>query len=155
MTTFNYITKENLLNLLKYFVGFASIYVMTIYYLIKERYTEKFSLVIAAIFIIFCVLFSLPFLKKFMQTFFEKIVVTDSDISYYCYFRKTTFPWRNIQYFIRLPSRGFFSGLVVFYEMGDFKKKIRFESTISNREELISFIQSHVGKLRKVRRRYR
>ncbi len=155
MATFNYINKDNLLRLTKYLLGFMSIYGVTSFYLVNERESKKFSLIIASIFIVFCILISLPVLKIIMRTFMEKIVVTEDDITYYRNFTRVRLPWKRVQYFIRLPSRGFFSGLVVFYEMGDFKKKIRFESTISKREELISFIQSHVGKLRKVRKIYR
>jgi hypothetical protein len=153
---FTYLNKENFLRLAKYLFGFIAIYAVTITYIVKEKSKpESFNLFVAVGFVVMCCMFSIPFIKIFMQVFFERLVVTDTEIAYYSYFRRTTLPWTKVQYFIRLPSRGFFSGLVIFYEMGDFKKAIRFESTVCDRDDLIEFIQAHVGKLRQVRKRYR
>ncbi|MCE1247039.1 MAG: hypothetical protein LWY06_10380 [Firmicutes bacterium] len=156
MRAFTYLNRDNFLRLAKYFFGFVAIYAVTITYIVKEKSKpETFNLAVAVGFVVMCCLFSIPFIKIFMQVFFERLVVTDNEIQYYRYFRKSTLAWTRVQYFIRLPSRGFFSGLVIFYEMGDFKRAIRFESTISERDELIEYIQAHVGKLRQVRKRYR
>jgi len=155
VVTHNYLNKDNLLRLAKYAIGFFVMYAVTIHYVIRERDKPNFHITIAAALIIMCCLVSWPLLKEAMKVFFEKIVMTETEISFHHNFRKTVIPWNRVQYFIRLPSRGFFAGLIIYYEMGDFKKKVRFESTITNRDQLITFIQSHVGKLRKVRRTFR
>lgn len=156
MRAFTYLNKDNYLRLAKYLFGFIAIYAVTITYIVKEKNnTDSFNIAVAVGFVVMCCMFSIPFIKMFMRVFFERLVVDDTEISYYRYFRKTTLTWKRVQYFIRLPSRGFFSGLVIYYEMGDFKKAIRFESTISDRDDLIEFIQAHVGKLRQVRKHYR
>ncbi|MCD4782670.1 MAG: hypothetical protein K8T10_02445 [Candidatus Eremiobacteraeota bacterium] len=161
MQTFRYINKDNLLRFSKYVFGFVAIYAITIIYVLKEYVLQEnkaesdFKVYIAAIFVVLCCLFSIPFLRLLMQIFFEKIVVTEDTITHHFYFRKLTLDWKRLQYFIRLPSRGFFTGLIIYYEMGDFKRKIKFESTISQREELIAFIRKHVGKMRSVRRVFR
>lgn len=161
MQTFRYINKDNLLKFSKYLIGFIAIYAITIIYVLREYVLQEdkakgdFEIYIAAIFVVLCFLFSIPFLRVMMQIFFEKIVVTNDTISHHFFFRRVTLNWKRVQYFIRLPSRGFFTGLIIYYEMGDFKKKIRFESTISQRDELIAFIREHVGKLRSVRRVFR
>jgi len=159
--TFRYINKDNLLKFSKYLLGFIAIYAITIVYIMREyvlkedKSESNFQIYIAAIFVVLCFLFSIPFLRLMFQIFFEKIVVTEDTISHHFYFRRVTLNWKKVQYFIRLPSRGFFTGLIIYYEMGDFKKKIKFESTISQRDELIAFIKEHVGKLRSVRRVFR
>lgn len=153
MNEFDYRNKENYARLGKYFFGFLSIYVITILYFINER--KNINLFVSAGFIALCILLSIPFIKAIIKTFFEKIVVNEREIQYHKNFKVLKMPWKQVQYFIRLPSRGFFTGLIIFYEMGDFKRKIQFESTINNRDKLIKFIQKHVGKLRKVRKSYR
>ncbi len=153
MTEFNYRNNENYIRLLKYFIGFISIYGVTILYFINER--KNINPYVSAGFLVMCILLSIPFINALMKILFEKIVVTTTDIRYYKNFKVLKMPWSKVQYFIRLPSRGFFTGLIIYYEMGDFKKKIVFESTINDREKLIKFIQGHVGKLRRVRKVYR
>ena len=155
MITYRYTNKDNFLRLAKYVVGFLIMYGITIHYIVNERESKYFHMAIAAGLIVMCCLVSMPVLKMVLKVFFEKVSVSENEIIHYYTFRKTVIPWKRVQYFIRLPSRGFFAGLIIYYEMGDFKKKIRFESTISDRDQLIKYIQSHVGKLRKVRKTFR
>lgn len=137
----------------KYFGGFASVYIITIYYFIRER--NNLEMLVLTGYLILCALMSIPFYKILNQTFFERVIVTQRDISYHRNIKVITIPWEKIQYFIRLPSRGFFGELIIYYELGDFKQKIKFESLVSGREELIKFIRTHVGKLRNVRKTYK
>ena len=153
MHEYNYLNKDMYIRLAKYFFGFGSAYAITIYYFIKER--NQLNIIILGGYLIMCALLSVPFYKVVSQVFFERVVVTQRDVSFHRNFRTITIPWEKVQYFIRLPSRGFFGELIIYYELGDFKQKLKFESTISGRDELIKFIRSHVGKLRNIRKVYR
>ena len=155
MITYRYTNTDNFMRLAKYIVGFFIMYGITIHYIVNERESKNFHMFIAAGLIVMCCLVSMPVLKMVLKVFFENISVNENEIVYSFLFSKIVMPWKRVQYFIRLPSRGFFAGLIIYYEMGDFKKKIRFESTITNRDELIKYIQNHVGKLRKVRKTFR
>lgn len=136
--------------MIRYTIGAVAIYVVTFLYFLRSG-DKEFNTYIASIFVTMCFLFSLPLLKVLLRFFFEYVEVTQKDVTRH-FFITTTVDWADIQYFTQRPNTAIITNMIVQYEMGDFRKKIAFDSTISNREQLLRYIRDHVKREKTMQR---
>ena len=150
---FTYKNPLNTQKMIKYSLGFIAGCIFTFFYSISEN---KNIYVVFGFIALTCALF-VPWLTILFKVLFEVVEVNEEGINL---MRGATYitriRWKSVQYLVNLPATTAYKDVYMKYEVGDLKhkKKIVFDTTMNDVGELLSFIKSHVGTLKALRKVY-